>query len=613
MKIQAALMLLATVAIAHAAEPTAKDRNPGLDKIKHVVLFMQENRAFDHYFGTLAGTRNFQDPNAIIQDNGLSIFYQPDEGSPDVMNGQKYLLPFRLDGNRGGCMIGGTNGWYGTHFAWNYGKMNDWPGGNAPGTMGYFTREEIPFHYAMADNFALADRYHASVLGPTIPNRVTWMSGTVIDKKGNPVYDNVIPKEGYDWESYPEVLTRAGVTWQVFQDEDNFDDNSLAWFKHFKSQAGPIEKNQGTGFLGLKEFYKRTKSGTLPQVSILVAPRDLSEHPNNPPNAGAWIQNQVFRAVTQSPKYNETALIISYDEAGGFADHVAPPLPPRDKWVKIKNQPVVPTGLGVRVPFLVVSPWTRGASTYTEILDHTSQLKFLEQWIGYDAKGNLKAPAKEIEPWRRETVGDFVDMFDFDHPDYTVPAIPAVKRPPYLFGGWRAATVCELFNKDHRPRPPYRNQAFPTVETGTRHVRGRIGEGHTYAFVQGDLVKGAHALDVTCTSVKTSAIQSANVPKTAWQASNYFVVRAAAKEGEFTIESHASHGACLAVNPCTRGIVLAKCNGAKVPTFTFEYNPSGMKHTIKNVDTGLYVDIDEAGLVATAKPERSWSAFAVSY
>jgi phospholipase C len=116
------------------------------------------------------------------------------------------------------------------------------------------------------------------------------------------------------WKTAPEFYQDAGVTWQVYQDQDNFDDNPLAWFKQFQSaSSGSPLASRGTSYLGLNQFYSDCAAGTLPQVSYIVGPEELSEHPPYQPKDGAWLQRQVVQAVMNSPVYNSTVLMISFD------------------------------------------------------------------------------------------------------------------------------------------------------------------------------------------------------------------------------------------------------------------------------------------------------------
>jgi phospholipase C len=144
------------------------------------------------------------------------------------------------------------------------------------------------------------------------------------------------------WKTIYEFYEDAGVSWQVYQDTDNFDDNPLAWFEQYQNAPeGSALAQKAMTFIGLDAFYEAAANGTLPQISFIVGPMELSEHPPYMPKDGAWLQQQVVNAVVKSPKYNSTVLMISYDgespdartwksvadrriETGGWGDHVTP-------------------------------------------------------------------------------------------------------------------------------------------------------------------------------------------------------------------------------------------------------------------------------------------------
>ena len=149
-----------------------------LSAVRHVVVLMQENRSFDHYFGTLAGVRGFDDPAALTLGNGDSVFEQPDSSGR--------CMPFHLDSMSGAvpCVPDLDHSWDGTHRAWNEGRYDRWVDAKSASTMGYCTRADIPFHYALADAFTICDHYFCSVMGPTNPNRLYLWSGT-LDAQGD--------------------------------------------------------------------------------------------------------------------------------------------------------------------------------------------------------------------------------------------------------------------------------------------------------------------------------------------------------------------------------------------------------------------------------------------
>src|SRR6266702_2275737 len=303
-----------------------------LRDIEHIVILMQENRSFDHYLGTMPGVRGFADPAAIRLPGGGPVFRQPDPG-----HAQGYLAPFRLDTKTTSAQAtpGTDHSWPTQHQAWNNGKMDQWVQAKGPFTMGYFTQADIPFQWALARAFTVCDNYHCSVLGPTNPNRLYMWTG-MIDPRGtgggpviddSPAYNNVT----LSWTTYPERLQRAGVSWQVYQEEDNYDDNALAWFKQFASAAvsSPLWQ-RGMRKRPAGWFETDARQGRLPQVSWLVAPTAQSEHPDYFPAAGAeYIASKLDAIAADEDLWHKTLFILTYDENDGLFDHVPPPVAPR--------------------------------------------------------------------------------------------------------------------------------------------------------------------------------------------------------------------------------------------------------------------------------------------
>ncbi|MEV6876184.1 phosphocholine-specific phospholipase C [Amycolatopsis sp. NPDC051128] len=441
----AALSALST-SIARAAEIPAHRRTGTLRDIEHVVVLMQENRSFDHYFGTLRGVRGFGDPRPATLPSGKPVWQQPD--------GKRDILPFHPEADNLGLQFiqDLPHGWNDTHAAWNEGRYDRWVPAKGSTTMAYLTREDIPFHYALADAFTICDAYHCSFMGSTDPNRYyMWTGYTGNDGAGGgPVLGN--DEKGYSWTTYPERLERAGVSWKIYQDigdgldaagswgwiEDayrgNYGDNSLLYFDSFrnakpgdalyeKARTGTNAK-AGEGYFD--QLRADVKAGKLPQVSWITAPEAFCEHPNWPVNYGAWYIAQVLDALTANPDvWSKTALFITYDENDGFFDHVVPPYASAGQstvdtsgeiFAGSPSNPAGPYGLGQRVPMLVVSPWSKGGWVCSETFDHTSIIRFLERRFG------VREP--NISAWRRSVCGDLTSAFDFARTDTAVPALP---------------------------------------------------------------------------------------------------------------------------------------------------------------------------------------------
>ena len=407
---------------ARAGAPASESPIP----IRHVVILMQENRSFDHYFGTLRGVRGFDDPAAMLLRNGDSVFDQPDPARAGMS-----IAPFHLQGAadmaRAACL---DHGWNSTHAAWNEGQYDAWVAAKGAAAMGYLDRTDIPFHHALAEGFTICDHYFCSVLGPTNPNRLYLWSGTINPDAGagGPAIDN--HAAGFRWTTYPERLQAAGVSWKVYQNaNDNFDDNALAWFEQFRN-AQPGTPLFDYGMASVPAVTGRTCSdivaaiehdalhGTLPLVSWIVAPEECSEHPGSTPAKGADFIARVLAALSADPQvWAATAFLINYDENDGFFDHVPPPVPAPgtpDEFIA-----GVPIGLGPRVPMLVLSPWSRGGRVCSDVFDHTSVIRFLEVVTGV-VEPNISA-------WRRQVCGDLTAAFDFTTAETSLPALPATR------------------------------------------------------------------------------------------------------------------------------------------------------------------------------------------
>jgi len=442
-------------------------RPPSLHDIKHVVLLMQENRSFDHYFGALPGVRGFGDPDALMLSSGRSVFHQPDPQSPDG-----YLLPFHLDSftTAAQAIPSTSHAWSVQHQAWNGGRMDQWlpahraaDGVNGPYTMGYYKREDVPFHYALAEAFTVCDAYYCSVMGPTRPNRLYWMTG-MIDaegRHGGPVRDNPDMKLGsLSWTTYPERLEEAGVSWKVYQHAtEGFAFNMLRGFRQFAdAPATSALYQKGMKIASEGQFEYDARNDRLPAVSWLCPTNEASEHPKYMPATGAeWIASKLDAIAANPDVWAKTVFILCYDENDGLFDHVAPPVPPAGTPGEFVDG--LPIGGGFRVPCVVISPWTAGGWVCSEPFDHTSILRFLEAFTG------VREP--NISDWRRKAFGDLTGAFRFGQRPAPPPTLPdtsgALHRARY--------TAANL----PLPAIPTANQKMPEQEPRRSDGRGTDG------------------------------------------------------------------------------------------------------------------------------------------
>ena len=375
--------------------------------IRHVVVLMQENRSFDHYFGTLRGVRGFGDRAALQRADGTSVFDQPDAQSSAVRP-FLHAVPAAITDL--------DHSWQGTHAAWDDGNYDAWARAKGAASMAHLDRAAIPYHFALADAFTICDNYFCSVMGATNPNRLYLWSGTCDPRgvAGGPAIDNTA--RDFSWTTYPERLQSAGVDWKIYQNAaDNFDDNALAWFRTFKN-ARPGTPLFDRGMASVPAVAGDTcsaivaaiendvRSGTLPFASWIVGPEECSEHPIHTPEKGAHFIARVLAALMSDPDvWSSTVLLINYDENDGFFDHVPPPVAPAgtpDEFIGGMS-----VGLGPRVPMLVVSPWSRGGHVCSQVFDHTSVIRFMEALTGVSEPN--------ISQWRRRVCGDLMSAFDF--------------------------------------------------------------------------------------------------------------------------------------------------------------------------------------------------------
>ncbi len=410
-------------------------RTGSLKDIDHVVIFIQENRSFDHYFGTLSGVRGFGDKH------GHKAFFQRTTAG-------KKLHPFRLTHD---CLPDITHDWAPQHQSWNGGRMDGFitsrePIDNvtvAPETMGYYKRSDLPFYYALADAFTICDGYYCSVLGPTDPNRLMSMSATIdpAGTHGGPLLQTLLSNRTgrFSWPTMPESLDARGISWKVYTSPGGGNlDGVLSYFKAYEPGSKLASRGLSPTYPG--DFLADLGAGKLPQVSWVLAGVFDSEHPAvSTPLAGEIVARQIVEALVSHPKtWRKTALFITWDENGGFFDHVTPPTPPPGtpgEYLTVATLPSGangirgPIGLGFRVPMIVVSPFSRGGLVCSDTFDHTSTLRFLETRFG--------AKIPNLSKWRRKHTGDLTSAFNFAaRPRYGRPSLKALPaQAPACRGG----------------------------------------------------------------------------------------------------------------------------------------------------------------------------------
>ncbi|TDO92427.1 alkaline phosphatase family protein [Enemella evansiae] len=473
----------------------------GLKGVEHVVILMQENRSFDHYYGTLQGVCGSADKTVAPTRDGGTVFAQPTSGGG-------HQLPFLVREARDAgandieYIASLPHSWADGGRAWNNGWEDNWIAAKGAATMAAYDRRDLPFQFELADNFTICDHYFCSITAGTSPNRNHLISGKTGYEPGGVrrAVDNAAYAEthaGYDWPTYQQELQRAGVSWQILQEWDNFTDSNEEYFQPYKELTRRVLSRVPGVWTNMESFYgavlradenrrrtlldqleaalaqvspadrelfdralRRRPAGTLaaafadqvardalPRVTHLVANSEDCEHPaGSSPIEGSQLVHDLLQAFGDNPAvWRKTVFILTFDEFDGYFDHLLHPVPPRS--VSEEWWDGLPTGLGPRVPMLVVSPWTVGGRVNSQVFDHTSVIRLLETWTG--------VACTQISDWRRSVTGDLAGVLDLG--GTPTPSLPALTRPGPV----------PPFTSRWKPTPPQQQQ-LPRQEAGVR-------------------------------------------------------------------------------------------------------------------------------------------------
>jgi len=361
----------------------------------HIVVLMQENRSYDHYFGKLRkksgpphGTSN-PDP---LGGDPIKPFHQ-----------KRYCETADLD-----------HSWNGTHREFNNGAMNGFTTENVDPTdpsgrraMGFYTRKDLPFYYKLYKKFASGDRFFCSVLSQTFPNRYYLLAGTSFGHINNAFP----PAIGVEWTQRTifNLLDEAvpPVTWKIYYSDLPFGALFAYVFNRLGTNSAPVS-----------QFAIDAAAGTLPQVSFVdpsfVGETENDEHPPTNIQKGQAFVAGIVNAVLASPKWSRTAMFITYDEHGGYFDHVPPPpaclpdaIPPD---LNPGDEPGAFDNYGIRVPFVAISPYSKKNFVSHTVYDHTSVLRFIETRFDLPALTKRDANADPL-----------LDLFDFSKQTFAKP------------------------------------------------------------------------------------------------------------------------------------------------------------------------------------------------
>jgi phospholipase C len=445
-----------------------------LKDIEHVIFLMQENRSFDHYYGTMRGVRGFGDPRPLRLRNGNPVFTQANGARKvikpfQVRRGEDSAGDYKSFGLAHGYVDGAEAIARGWNDNWIAAKNND-----SLAMAHLETKKDLSFYHKLVEAFTICDSYHCSVHGPTEPNRSYYFTGTARGWTSHEYFSGTAKSgQAPDWKSYPERLQELGVSWKFYKndltvgsDHPNdffsgvFSNNTLRFFKQFKDKNNEFAKRLAINSSVLRhsatpeepsQFEADVRNGNLPAVSWVVANGAFHEHPTSTtPHFGEFYVNEILKALVAYPEvWKKTVFILNYDENDGFFDHVPPPLPPlpalapapdkvggtegvgkvsagisipktddvtdvdAEHMTKPRVDSAKTLGLGSRVPCLIVSPWTAGGRICSELFDHTSTLRFLDAWLAAKGLQPDGTVIGNISSWRRAICGDLTSAFDF--------------------------------------------------------------------------------------------------------------------------------------------------------------------------------------------------------
>ena len=381
---------------------------PNATKIAHVVVLMQENRSYDSYFGRL---HHEGQPASEIE---------PRRGNPNPLQPGTRIQPFLTTSE---CTVADLNhSWSGTHQEWNGGRMNGFTAANVDPAdpsgsraMGYFDKGVLPFYYGIANQFAIADHYFASVLTQTFPNRFYLLTGTSFGHIAN----DLPPSGGFTQKTVFQLLDEATpkVSWKIY----------LASFQ--VEELFSYVQLHSDHLASISDYKTDAANGTLPQVSFVESDPfgtvnvESDEHPPANVQVGERFTHDIISALVKSPNWSSSAMFLTYDEHGGYYDHVAPPAAPKPDNIAPMLLPGDTPGAfdryGIRVPALVISPYAKSHFVSHTVYDHTSILHFIETRFGLPT---LTHRDKAADP--------MLGMFDFTQVSHPHPSIPSAPIDP---------------------------------------------------------------------------------------------------------------------------------------------------------------------------------------
>ncbi len=429
------------------------DLTAARSKIKHIIIIMQENRSFDQYFGTYPGADGIPMQNGVptvcANDPKTGNCVKPYHDTHDIDAGGPHGASSATADIDGGKMDGFITAFRGAQKAC---KNPDTPGcakGTTPDVMGWHDAREIPNYWAYAQNFVLQDKMFEPNASWSLPSHLFMVSGwsAYCTQQGDPAScQNALDgppnglsaanagKTDYAWTDLTYLLHKENISWNYYLSEGqepDCEDDAMLCQPHGQKLAVPGIWNPLPGFDTVRQdgqvkniqtldrYLEAAKNGTLPAVSWIVPENKVSEHPPAKVSAGQAYVTGLINAAMQGPDWDSTAIFLSWDDWGGFYDHVMPPV-------------VDQNGYGLRVPGLLISPYARKGYIDDQTLSFDAYLKLIEDFFLGGARLDPKTDGRpDPRPTVRENAPQLGDLLaEFDFSQTPLPALVLSTNPP---------------------------------------------------------------------------------------------------------------------------------------------------------------------------------------
>ncbi len=439
--------------LSRSNRPAAQHRaDRGLDKITHVIWIIQENHSFDNYFGTFPGADGIPLSTCL----------------PKLPGGKSCVKPFHMPKGEPVCDL--NHLWNAAHAAYDNGHMDGfvWAEGS-PYTMGHYDQQDIPNYWAYARHFTLCDHFFSSLMGPSDPNHlytVAAQSGGLVGVASLKAAERFLGElDGFTFASMVGLFGRSNISWKYYVETRpvppgqsagglRYPDpkiyngwNVLPGFKNVRTNPAMMAR-----LVDLKEYFTDLRQGSLPQVCWIVPDDQDSEHPPEaaaPVAQGMWYVTRLVNALMESQYWKDSVVFLTWDDYGGFYDHVPPPQ-------------VDAYGYGPRVPTLVISPYAKRHYISHYTYDFTSMLKFMEERFGLPPLTTRDARANDMLhcfDFKQKPISPFIIPIPPDLPPSRLgePAWchypSAVPLPAMLMPGnlWPAGPTSHVNDKEPLP------------------------------------------------------------------------------------------------------------------------------------------------------------------